>query len=80
MTNDIAELQKRAPTAAKILVFIRAEIKAGREFPSDETIAAHAGLKPASARDALSALVCYGHLTKTKPRGRCVFALAEAAQ
>lgn len=56
-------MSRPAPNREKLLRFIKAEIAAGRPFPSKRALAEHMGWKnQSSAADALWALVRVGHL------------------
>lgn len=63
----------------KALAFIRAEIDAGRPFPSRAAIARHMGWKNlSSAADALWALVRDGHLSAAQSGRNFKWSLAGA--
>lgn len=53
------------PSQARVLLFIEAEIRAGRGFPSNEAVAAHMGWKnSASAVHVFQALCGWGCLRR----------------
>lgn len=70
---------KRAPppSRARVLEYVRAEVRAGRPFPTPLEIAKQMGWRNAqSARDALMGLVRDGHVRMSKadnPNARCVW-------
>ncbi len=69
------------PRQQQVLDFIRAEIAAGRDFPSAQVIAFEIGWRvDTCAREALQALAGFGHLIKRNVRGRWVYALPAAVQ
>lgn len=62
MIDDLP-YEQRAPQKAKALAFITAALSAGKNFPTNEQIAAHMGWKnPSSAEDCKISLAADGKL------------------
>lgn len=66
---------ERAPSSSKALAFIKAEIEAGRPFPSRHKIAKHMGwsCKNSNISECLHHLAGYGLLRRSGLKGAVVF-------
>lgn len=69
VAKDQRERVDPPPQRARVLAFIKSEIAAGREFPSDQSIAAHMGWKHGrSAYVVLCHLIGDGHIIREYDR------------